>query len=314
MTKKRLPARPDPRGKRTPPPPPTLAEVWRTQSWPVRVLRVFLGVTFVFAGAQKLLDPNFLRPQSPSYIGAQLAGFAKGTPLGWLMQGLGRAPTVVGVGVALTEIAVGLGTLLGIAAIAAAAVGLAINVTLWLTATWHVHPYFLGSDSIYAVAWLALLVGLWEIRLERRPAPSLAATIDGIGRREMVRAGAVGGLSVAIAFAAKALAGPAAKTGIAMGPGIGGGTSTPTAAPSQGTTSSPTGAPSSAKGTVLTTLSALPVGKAIGFTAPGVGAAVLLRLANDSVVAYSRICTHAGCLVGYDPSSKILFCPCHGAE
>lgn len=222
------------------------------------------------------------------------------------MQGLERAPKVVGVGIALTEIAVGLGTLLGVAAILAAAVGLVINVTLWLTATWHIHPYFLGSDSIYAVAWLALVLGLWEIRLERRPAPTLTATIDGLGRREMLRAGVVGGLTVAVAVAAKALAGPAAKTGIAMGPG----TSTPTATPP----TSSTGAPSSSKGTVLTTLSALPVGKAIGFTAPGMGAAVLLRLANDSVVAYSRICTHAGCLVGYDPSSKILFCPCHGAE
>ncbi len=41
---------------------------------------------------------------------------------------------------------------------------------------------------------------------------------------------------------------------------------------------------------------------------------MLVRLANDSVVAYSRVCTHAGCLVGYDSSNHILICPCHGAE
>ena len=52
----------------------------------------------------------------------------------------------------------------------------------------------------------------------------------------------------------------------------------------------------------------------MGFTAPGVGAAALVRLANGTVVAYSRVCTHAGCLVGYDTSARLFVCPCHGAE
>jgi thiosulfate dehydrogenase [quinone] large subunit len=68
------------------------------------------------------------------------------------------------------------------------------------------------------------------------------------------------------------------------------------------------------QGKVITSLDKLPVGKAIGFTAPGVGPAVLVRLADNSVVAYSRVCTHAGCLVGYDTQSHILYCPCHGAQ
>jgi thiosulfate dehydrogenase [quinone] large subunit len=56
------------------------------------------------------------------------------------------------------------------------------------------------------------------------------------------------------------------------------------------------------------------VGQALGFTAPGVGPAAVVRLANGSVVAYSRVCTHAGCLVGYSQSSQLFVCPCHGAE
>jgi thiosulfate dehydrogenase [quinone] large subunit len=52
----------------------------------------------------------------------------------------------------------------------------------------------------------------------------------------------------------------------------------------------------------------------VGFTGPGGIPAVVLRLANDQVVAYSRVCTHAGCAVGYDQSARILICPCHGAE
>jgi thiosulfate dehydrogenase [quinone] large subunit len=53
---------------------------------------------------------------------------------------------------------------------------------------------------------------------------------------------------------------------------------------------------------------------AVAFTAAGGVPAALVRLANDRVVAYSRVCTHAGCSVGYDQSARILVCPCHGAE
>jgi thiosulfate dehydrogenase [quinone] large subunit len=61
-------------------------------------------------------------------------------------------------------------------------------------------------------------------------------------------------------------------------------------------------------------LSELPVGEAMGFAGPGGVPAVLVRLAQHHVVAYSRICTHAGCEVGYDQSARLLVCPCHGAE
>ena len=45
-------------------------------------LRLFLGVTFVYAGIQKLSDPGFLHAGAPTYIGTQLHGFAAGTPGG----------------------------------------------------------------------------------------------------------------------------------------------------------------------------------------------------------------------------------------
>src|SRR5947207_283969 len=43
-------------------------------------------------------------------------------------------------------------------------VALGINLVLFLSATWHVHPYFLGSDSMYAVGWAAYLAGVVEAR------------------------------------------------------------------------------------------------------------------------------------------------------
>ncbi|MBO67273.1 MAG: arsenate reductase (azurin) small subunit [Acidiferrobacteraceae bacterium] len=32
---------------------------------------------------------------------------------------------------------------------------------------------------------------------------------------------------------------------------------------------------------------------------------------NNSIVAYSRLCTHKGCPVGYRPGRQLLICPCH---
>jgi thiosulfate dehydrogenase [quinone] large subunit len=75
------------------------------------------------------------------------------------MHLLAHAPVPTGIAIALIEIAVGLGTLLGVGMLPAAGIGFLIEITLWLSATWNVHTSFLGSDSIYAIAWLALASG-----------------------------------------------------------------------------------------------------------------------------------------------------------
>jgi thiosulfate dehydrogenase [quinone] large subunit len=217
-----------------------------------------------------------------------------------------------GVAIALIEIAIGVGTLLGVASLTAAIGGFVVSLTLLLSATWHVHPYFLGSDSIYAVAWLALFAGLAQMdhaRTGHLVGP--LDVIDHVDRRQFLRGAVVGGLTLVIATASKALSGPSADT-LATAPQPRTNPSGPTG-PSTPSTGGTGGAPS-VSGRTITTLDQLPIGEAIGFTAPAVGAAVLVRLAADEVVAYSRTCTHAGCLVGYDSSNRILVCPCHGAE
>jgi thiosulfate dehydrogenase [quinone] large subunit len=293
--------------------PRTFAEGWIEMPWAIRILRAFLGATFLFAGIQKLLDPNFLRPSGGDYIGTQLAGFANGTPAAPLMRVLAQVPLLAGIGIALLEIAIGLGTLLGVAMLAAAVAGLAVNLTLWLSATWHTHPYFLGSDSIYAVAWLSLAVAIVEIERERvGHVAGPIERIDGVSRREFARGGLLAGVAVLMGIAAKAVAAPPPSSGLTglASPRTSEGSSPAATHPP----SSPAAPTPSTQGKVLTTLDRLPVGGAVGFTDPQVGPAALVRLSTDQVVAYGRTCTHAGCLVGYDMSARILVCPCHGAE
>jgi thiosulfate dehydrogenase (quinone) large subunit len=285
---------------------------------------MFLGITFAFAGVQKLFDPGFLHAGSADFVGTQLHGFAQGSPLAPLLDAMAEVPVASGLAVALTEIGVGLGTLLGVAELTSAVVGLGISIALWLSATWHVHPYFLGSDSVYALAWLVLIVGLFETERARTGVVVTPADrLEEVGRREFLRGGLLAGATLVVAALARSFA-PPAGTGSLASTGADGG-SGGTAAPPRDTPAAGgaasggasgaagSGGGAGAGGAVIGNLADLPVGQAVGFTAPGVGSAALVRLANDRVVAYSRTCTHAGCPVGYDPSRELLVCPCHGA-
>jgi thiosulfate dehydrogenase (quinone) large subunit len=121
-------------------------------------LRLFLGGTFVYAGIQKLSDAGFLDRDAPTYIGTQLEGFAHGTPGGFLLEPALSHAAVAGVGVALLEILIGVLVLMGVLTRTAAAAGLALNLVLFLTATWHTTPYFLGSDIMFVFAWLPFVL------------------------------------------------------------------------------------------------------------------------------------------------------------
>jgi thiosulfate dehydrogenase [quinone] large subunit len=295
----------------------SIPESWRRQRWPLRILRAFLGGTFVYAGIQKLADPNFLHSGTPDYIGAQLQAFSRGSPVHPLLALASHVALFTGVVIALIELAVGIGTLAGIAPKTTASIGLSINLVLFLSATWHVSPYFLGSDSIYAVAWAAYLVGLIEAerraerairtRGTRRSRAAAAAYREELRRRQFLRGTLVGVAAVALGASAFAVEGK--ERAVADPPFASEPAGSSSAA---GTPSGP--APASIQGTPIATLDRLPVGGAVGFQDPQQGAAVLVRLAKDRVAAYSRVCTHAGCLVDYDRQSGLLVCPCHGAE
>src|ERR1700736_4341269 len=65
--------------------PTQAASHWWTSAhpleWALLPLRLFLGVTFVYAGIQKVTDPQFFNPRAIGYIGKQIIGFAHGSPL-----------------------------------------------------------------------------------------------------------------------------------------------------------------------------------------------------------------------------------------
>jgi Rieske Fe-S protein len=66
-------------------------------------------------------------------------------------------------------------------------------------------------------------------------------------------------------------------------------------------------------GQLLANAANIPPNQSLTFNDPAVGPIVLIHLDNGQFVAYSSICTHAGCRVQFDPSAKDLACPCHGA-
>ena len=114
-------------------------------------LRLFLGVTFVYAGVQKLSDPGFLHKGAPTYIGAQLHAFASGTPGGFILRTFAIPhPALAGVGVAFVEIAVGLlvGQLVGQRRKAS---GITVGL---LVATYFVNNLVEGLSNLKWAAWL----------------------------------------------------------------------------------------------------------------------------------------------------------------
>jgi uncharacterized membrane protein YphA (DoxX/SURF4 family) len=108
-------------------------------------LRLFLGVTFIYAGLVKLLDPSFLDPTAAASMVAQLHAFARDSPLAPLINAVAIPfATPVGLLIALGELAVGVGAITGLAGRPAAWGGCLISGLFFLTASWGTSPYFYG--------------------------------------------------------------------------------------------------------------------------------------------------------------------------
>ena len=285
-------------------------------------LRLFLGITFVYAGVQKLSDPGFLHPGAATYIGTQLHGFANGTPGGFILRAFALPdPKLAGVGVAIIEIAVGLLVTLGLLTRIAAAAGLGLNFLLFLTNSWHAYPYFLGSDIVFVFAWLPLVLAGAEgqpaldnglDQLARSPRMRMAPSGPALSRREVLTrsVGAVGAASLLVAGIAAAAKGKYKGARTLAG---GAGTSTSKQAAAPATAHAQRASSHVPAGAVrLGPSKALPAGQGATYNDPSDGQPdIAVRLPDGKLTAYSAVCTHAGCTVGFE--SGIIACPCHGA-
>src|SRR6202030_2898863 len=94
----------------------------------------------------------------PASIQAQLAGAARRSPVHALISPLTHVAVPLGILIALGELAVAVGTLLGFRARLAAAAGLVLSVMLFLTVSFHSAPYYTGADIVFAFALTPLLL------------------------------------------------------------------------------------------------------------------------------------------------------------
>ena len=161
---------------------------WALAEWALLPLRFFLGATFLFAGLQKLTNPNFFNSASPTSIQAQLIASARISPIHMLISHLVQFATPLGIIISLAEVAIGVGALLGLWMRVAAIGGAILSLNLFLTVSFHASPFYTGADIVFFFAWLPFIlsgsgtrlsIDSWIARraaqMEGAPAPELVA-------------------------------------------------------------------------------------------------------------------------------------------
>ncbi|GAA2075249.1 DoxX family membrane protein [Streptomyces albiaxialis] len=121
-------------------------------------LRLFLGITFVYAGIDKLTDSQFLTGSGPDSLQGTLEAVHDTAAMTWMIDLAQKSPQGFGTAIAVGELAVGLGTLLGLWGRIAALGGALISFSLWMTMSWASEPYYYGNDLPYMMAWLPLIM------------------------------------------------------------------------------------------------------------------------------------------------------------
>ncbi|HWD53328.1 MAG TPA: Rieske 2Fe-2S domain-containing protein [Acidimicrobiales bacterium] len=306
---------------------------WPTApGWPLLPLRLFLGVTFTYAGLQKLANPAFLTGSGPTSIRAQMAGAMRNSPIHGVLAGLIHISTAVGVVIAVGELAVGLGTLVGLWSRVAAAGGMAISFGLFFTVSFHSSPYFTGSDIVFFFAWTPLLLAgaggapaldTWFLT---RTAPADRGSGAALSRRQLVSEGAAAGVVAALAIVAGGVTAVVGRliggsdsspAAVAFGSGSTTTATTPPSTTAPVATSTPTtAAPASIPpGKRLGSASVVPIGGSATFSDPATGdPGLVIQGTAGRFVAFDAVCPHAGCTVAYQRGAKIIACPCHGSE
>ena len=315
------------------PAPTTLRHRLRTDprltrpGWFLLPLRLFLGVTFLYAGASKLFDPTYLDAASPLGVKKQMLRAAASSPISALVNASAAHATTTGLLIAFGELAVGIGLLLGLLTRLSALGGLLLAFSFFLTVSWQTTPYYTGADIAFVFAFTPLILagdgGVLSVtaafrqrareELQLPPHPSVRETEavrNEVERRAVLRSGALAaavgvvtvGLGSAVAFFRRGST-PSVTTSSddAAAPAA---TPTHTATPKQTSNAKPAHA--------IVRASDLAVGMAHKFTDASGNPAYLLQPKAGSFTAYSAVCTHQGCPVSYTGNG--FQCPCHGAS
>lgn len=133
-----------------------------------------------------------------------------------------------------------------------------------------------------------------------------------LSRARFIRLGAALGVGAASASVIAGCGGGGQQSGGGSQQATGAGASGETQGAGQGSGETSGGASQGAQGGAIASEGQVAPGTATNFKAPGTGdPAVLVHLKNGDFVAYSAVCTHAGCTVAY--SNGQLACPCHGS-
>ena len=253
---------------------------WGSHTFSIAVLRLWLGITWVYAGWYKATDPQFLTPNTSGYIGTQLANYQLNSPISFLLRHMVEHAGIVGLFVMLSEFAIGFATLTGFMLVYASLGGLLMSATLWLSASWTVKPYFLGSDTAYMVMWAVLLGSIFKSSRKLK----LPNFTD---RREVISLASIAGLSI---------------LGVVIGKAF-----------TRKAQSNLQSQSSSSSSQAIAKVSDISIGKAIHIK-DAQGAPGYIFRTKAGIFAYSAICTHQGCTVNFNSDNSHFQCPCHGAE
>lgn len=253
---------------------------WRQQPLGIAILRLWLGGTWIYGGWVKATDASFLGVVGPNSFGGQLTSYLGHSPITFILRRMLEHATIFAWFVMLSEFAIGIAIITGVAMQLAIIGGFSVSIILWLSVSYHVKPYFLGSDLAFAASWLALFF-LWRTH-SRSGSRARTSLIGDILPNLRERREVVGLMGVAAGAVVAALAGASLR-------------------------------PAQKVGATIVKVADFPVGATMPFTANDGTPAILFR-SKAGVFAYSAVCTHQGCTVAYDALSHAMNCACHGAK